>query len=230
RAGWCRGRRGGSGRRGAGAATAPAGCRRCGRGSPYSGRRRGSAARSCAILDPPFLPLVPSGREGVRAAAVDGVADLELGRAAAVGVVLAGAQPCELAGLVAEGPLHRLEEALGQGFLFGREWGVRHGTSVCERGTNFQSEQSNTVRVGYFPPTFETPTPGHPSGYFPLAGFGAWCYKDGFSHSAREPSWRKWPMKVRASVKRICENCKLVRRRGKLYVICSNPRHKQRQG
>lgn len=37
-------------------------------------------------------------------------------------------------------------------------------------------------------------------------------------------------MKVRASVKRICENCKLVRRHGKLLVICSNPRHKQRQG
>jgi len=37
-------------------------------------------------------------------------------------------------------------------------------------------------------------------------------------------------MKVRTSVKRICENCKLVRRHGKLLVICSNPRHKQRQG
>jgi len=37
-------------------------------------------------------------------------------------------------------------------------------------------------------------------------------------------------MKVRASVKRICENCKLVRRHGKLLVICTNPRHKQRQG
>jgi large subunit ribosomal protein L36 len=37
-------------------------------------------------------------------------------------------------------------------------------------------------------------------------------------------------MKVRASVKRICENCKLIRRQGKLLVICSNPRHKQRQG
>jgi large subunit ribosomal protein L36 len=37
-------------------------------------------------------------------------------------------------------------------------------------------------------------------------------------------------MKVRASVKRICENCKLVRRQGRLYVICTNPRHKQRQG
>lgn len=38
-------------------------------------------------------------------------------------------------------------------------------------------------------------------------------------------------MKVKASVKRICEDCKIVRRRGKIYVICkSNPRHKQRQG
>jgi large subunit ribosomal protein L36 len=37
-------------------------------------------------------------------------------------------------------------------------------------------------------------------------------------------------MKVRSSVKRICENCKIVRRAGKIYVICTNPRHKQRQG
>ncbi|UCG56212.1 MAG: 50S ribosomal protein L36 [Phycisphaerales bacterium] len=37
-------------------------------------------------------------------------------------------------------------------------------------------------------------------------------------------------MKVRSSVKRICENCKVVRRRGIVRVICTNPRHKQRQG
>jgi large subunit ribosomal protein L36 len=37
-------------------------------------------------------------------------------------------------------------------------------------------------------------------------------------------------MKVRASVKKICDKCKLVKRKGKLYVICSNPKHKQRQG
>ncbi|RKY07814.1 MAG: 50S ribosomal protein L36 [Planctomycetota bacterium] len=38
-------------------------------------------------------------------------------------------------------------------------------------------------------------------------------------------------MKVRSSVKRICENCKLIRRKGIIRVICSaNPRHKQRQG
>jgi large subunit ribosomal protein L36 len=37
-------------------------------------------------------------------------------------------------------------------------------------------------------------------------------------------------MKVRASVKKICEHCKIIRREGVLRVICKNPRHKQRQG
>lgn len=37
-------------------------------------------------------------------------------------------------------------------------------------------------------------------------------------------------MKVRTSVKKLCEKCKVVRRRGVLRVICENPRHKQRQG
>ncbi|MGI9345977.1 MAG: 50S ribosomal protein L36 [Gammaproteobacteria bacterium] len=38
-------------------------------------------------------------------------------------------------------------------------------------------------------------------------------------------------MKVRASVKKICRNCKVVRRKGVVHVICkSSPRHRQRQG
>ncbi|MFH0887937.1 MAG: 50S ribosomal protein L36 [Planctomycetota bacterium] len=37
-------------------------------------------------------------------------------------------------------------------------------------------------------------------------------------------------MKVRASVKRICENCQIIIRKKVVRVICSNPRHKQRQG
>ncbi len=37
-------------------------------------------------------------------------------------------------------------------------------------------------------------------------------------------------MKVRASVKVRCEKCKIVKRRGVIRVICSNPKHKQRQG
>ncbi|HWX37693.1 MAG TPA: 50S ribosomal protein L36, partial [Candidatus Sulfotelmatobacter sp.] len=37
-------------------------------------------------------------------------------------------------------------------------------------------------------------------------------------------------MKVRASVKKICDKCKVIHRRGVVRVICSNPKHKQRQG
>lgn len=37
-------------------------------------------------------------------------------------------------------------------------------------------------------------------------------------------------MKVRPSVKALCRNCKLIRRHGVVCVICSDPRHKQRQG
>ncbi|KAJ6922122.1 hypothetical protein NC652_015932 [Populus alba x Populus x berolinensis] len=38
-------------------------------------------------------------------------------------------------------------------------------------------------------------------------------------------------MKVRSSVKKMCEFCQIVKRRGRIYVICnSNPKHKQRQG
>ncbi|NLN02901.1 MAG: 50S ribosomal protein L36 [Lentisphaerae bacterium] len=37
-------------------------------------------------------------------------------------------------------------------------------------------------------------------------------------------------MRVRSSVRRICERCKVVRRRGIVRVSCTNPRHKQRQG
>lgn len=37
-------------------------------------------------------------------------------------------------------------------------------------------------------------------------------------------------MKVRASVKPICEKCKVIRREGIVRVICSVKKHKQRQG
>ncbi|MCZ8155314.1 50S ribosomal protein L36 [Leptospira ognonensis] len=36
-------------------------------------------------------------------------------------------------------------------------------------------------------------------------------------------------MKVRASVKKICTECKVIRRKGVIRVICTNPKHKQRQ-
>lgn len=37
-------------------------------------------------------------------------------------------------------------------------------------------------------------------------------------------------MKVRTSVKKICDKCKVINRRRRVMVICDNPRHKQRQG
>jgi large subunit ribosomal protein L36 len=50
-------------------------------------------------------------------------------------------------------------------------------------------------------------------------------------HLPAAPRTRKDdPMKVRPSVKAICEKCKVIRRHGRVMVICDNPRHKQRQG
>ena len=37
-------------------------------------------------------------------------------------------------------------------------------------------------------------------------------------------------MKVKPSVKRICEKCKIIKRKGRVMVICENPKNKQRQG
>ncbi|MBL7191560.1 50S ribosomal protein L36 [bacterium] len=37
-------------------------------------------------------------------------------------------------------------------------------------------------------------------------------------------------MKVRASVRKICEHCKIIRRQGVVRIICKKKKHKQRQG
>ncbi|NCS64756.1 MAG: 50S ribosomal protein L36 [Hydrogenophilales bacterium CG03_land_8_20_14_0_80_62_28] len=37
-------------------------------------------------------------------------------------------------------------------------------------------------------------------------------------------------MRVQTSVKKICRKCKIVKRKGVVRVICSEARHKQRQG
>ncbi|MBT3835249.1 50S ribosomal protein L36 [Candidatus Peribacteria bacterium] len=37
-------------------------------------------------------------------------------------------------------------------------------------------------------------------------------------------------MKVRASVRRMCQKCRIIRRKNVVRNICSNPKHKQRQG
>jgi large subunit ribosomal protein L36 len=37
-------------------------------------------------------------------------------------------------------------------------------------------------------------------------------------------------LKVKPSVKKICDKCKIIKRNGHVMVICENPKHKQRQG
>lgn len=38
-------------------------------------------------------------------------------------------------------------------------------------------------------------------------------------------------MKVRASVKKMCDKCRVIKRNGVVRVIChADPKHKQRQG
>jgi large subunit ribosomal protein L36 len=64
----------------------------------------------------------------------------------------------------------------------------------------------------------------------PVWGFIALVASQVERVDSAEPSRTGNPMKIRSSVKRICEHCKVVRRRGKVFVICTNPRHKQRQG
>ena len=46
-------------------------------------------------------------------------------------------------------------------------------------------------------------------------------------HSSRKEDFK---MKVKPSVKKICEKCKIIKRHGVIMVICENPKHKQRQG
>ena len=44
------------------------------------------------------------------------------------------------------------------------------------------------------------------------------------------PVTRRDDVKVKPSVKKICDKCKVIRRHGVVMVICENLRHKQRQG
>ena len=41
---------------------------------------------------------------------------------------------------------------------------------------------------------------------------------------------RRFIMKVRPSVQKRCDKCKIIKRKGIIRVICENPKHKQRQG
>jgi len=67
--------------------------------------------------------------------------------------------------------------------------------------------------------------------YFPVIKFWLnWVRMISRKGELRDVCNKILNMKVRASVKKICDRCKVVRRRGRVYVICANPKHKQRQG
>jgi large subunit ribosomal protein L36 len=36
-------------------------------------------------------------------------------------------------------------------------------------------------------------------------------------------------MKVKASVKKVCSKCRVVKRRGVVRILCENPKHRQQQ-
>lgn len=50
------------------------------------------------------------------------------------------------------------------------------------------------------------------------------------SRKDSRPRFESKKMKVRASVKKICDKCKIIKREGVVRVICENKKHKQRQG
>ena len=50
------------------------------------------------------------------------------------------------------------------------------------------------------------------------------------AESLGDPNRKEKKMKVRPSVKPMCEKCKVIKRKGKIMVICENPKHKQKQG
>jgi small subunit ribosomal protein S13 len=56
---------------------------------------------------------------------------------------------------------------------------------------------------------------------------GRIIYREKWSRLGKEEDGK---MKVRASVRRICDKCKVVKRKGVVRIICQNTRHKQRQG
>ena len=60
-----------------------------------------------------------------------------------------------------------------------------------------------------------------------LGSFGSGGWRESQNSG---PSDLEARMKVRSSVKRICDKCKVIRRHGVVRVICENKRHKQRQG
>jgi large subunit ribosomal protein L36 len=64
---------------------------------------------------------------------------------------------------------------------------------------------------------------------FPLDSFAEKAY-NWRSVAVGNRRAEEFGMKVRTSVKKICDKCKVIRREGVVRIICENPKHKQKQG
>lgn len=78
-----------------------------------------------------------------------------------------------------------------------------------------------------YPELHSLPTCRHT---IPARRVSASCTQSKSTHESNPPKQTRTVVKVRASVRRMCDKCKVVKRRGIVRVICENPRHKQRQG
>ena len=56
------------------------------------------------------------------------------------------------------------------------------------------------------------------------------CQRAGPANATQLLRKPKPAVKVKPSVKKMCDKCKVIRRHGRVMVICDNLRHKQRQG
>jgi hypothetical protein len=84
---------------------------------------------------------------------VNGIAELELGLAQHLAGRLAGEEACQATCLLEQGLLEEFKEALGFGFLLGREGKIGHGATPSEG--EFPVDGSAFTYVRDFPPTFE---------------------------------------------------------------------------
>ena len=102
-----------------------------------------------------------------------------------------------------------------------------------QRTGRFEGRRSKPLRGARF-------LPERAAGTFGLALRLKFCYSMRVVTSLVAPWWRRCEapnpgrgdlMKVRPSVKKMCDDCKVIRREGVVRVICKkNPKHKQRQG
>jgi len=70
----------------------------------------------------------------------------------------------------------------------------------------------------------------HISGKMRMHYIGATRLTRGTKWPGMSPAHKETEMKVKPSVKKICSKCRIIRRHGRVMVICTDPRHKQRQG